>query len=50
MSKLAGVFTCNECHVLKIVDFILSSVCFIFGRLLSLFLCVAAEYIELTVK
>jgi hypothetical protein len=43
---------CNECHVLKIVGFILPSVfCFVFVRLLSLFLCVAAEsYIELVVK
>lgn len=42
---------CNECHVLKIVGFILPSVCFVFVRLQSLFLCVAAEsYIELLVK
>jgi len=43
MNTLAGVFICNECHVLKIVGFILPSVCFVFVRLLSLFLCVAAE-------
>jgi len=42
---------CNECHVLKFVGFILPSVCFVFVRLLSLFLCVAAEsYIEVVVK
>lgn len=42
---------CIECHVLKIVGFILPSVCFVVVRLLSLFLCVAAEsYIELVVK
>jgi len=42
---------CNECHVLKIFGFILPPVCFVFVRLLSLFLCVATEsYIGLVVK
>ena len=51
MNTLAGVFMCNECLALKIVGFILPSVCFVFVRPLSLFLCVAAEsYIELVTE